>query len=230
MADIYGEGNNSKKQWDKLKDAPLKDKLKYIAQYYGIAIIAIIAGIIFIVSMTRTIIYNSVPVIISVEAYSSVVSDEAGDRLMEKIAPKLDADPSKYHIEVTSSLIETSDIQQAYAQSQKVFARMAARDLDVVIGRESFLISYMSKEDPENRAFYNLHDILSDELYERLLSEDKIVFLEGAEVEYPYGIDLTNTDLAETIGLFGEGNVMTFVISSDRLDAQKAAAELIYED
>ena len=230
MADIYGEGNNSKKQWDKLKDAPLKDKLKYIAQYYGIAIIAIIAGIIFIVSMTRTIIYNSVPVIISVEAYSSVVSDEAGDRLMEKIAPKLDADPSKYHIEVTSSLIETSDIQQAYAQSQKVFARMAARDLDVVIGRESFLISYMSKEDPDNRAFYNLHDILSDELYERLLSEDKIVFLEGAEVEYPYGIDLTNTDLAETIGLFGEGNVMTFVISSERLDAQKAAAELIYED
>ena len=230
MADIYGEGNNSKKQWDKLKDAPLKDKLKYIAQYYGIAIIAIIVGIIFIVSMTRTIIYNSVPVIISVEAYSSVVSDEAGDRLMEKIAPKLDADPSKYHIEVTSSLIETSDIQQAYAQSQKVFARMAARDLDVVIGRESFLISYMSKEDPDNRAFYNLHDILSDELYERLLSEDKIVFLEGAEVEYPYGIDLTNTDLAETIGLFGEGNVMTFVISSERLDAQKAAAELIYED
>ena len=67
MADIYGEGSNSKKQWKKLKGAPLKDKVKYIATYYGIPIVAIVAGIVFIVSMTKTIIYNSIPMIITIK-------------------------------------------------------------------------------------------------------------------------------------------------------------------
>lgn len=229
MADIYGEGSNSKKQWDKLKGAPLKDKVKYIAQYYGIAIIAVIAGIIFIVSMVRTIIYNSVPVIISVECYSGVVAEDAGDRLMEKIAPLLEADPSKYHIEVSASLIEGGDMQQAYTLSQKIFARIAAADLDCCIGAESLLYSYMDKEDPEENAFRNLKDLLPEDLYARLLSENRIVFLSPETEDWPYGIDISNTDLAETIGLSGEGHVLSFVVSTTRPEAQEALTKLIYE-
>ena len=229
MADVYGEGSNSKKQWAKLKGAPLKEKVKYIAQYYGIAIVAIIAGIVFIVSMTKTIIYNSIPMIITMEVYSGIVSEDAEDNLMQKIAPLLGADPKKYHIEVTESGVESTDIQQAYTMSQKIFARMAARDLDCMVGKEQLLISYMSADDPDNRALTDLRELVSDDLYQRLLSEDKIVFLDAAEGKIPYGIVLADTDLADTIGLVGEGSVLAFVVTSERVDAQKALTQLIYE-
>ena len=229
ITEVLQYGSNSKKQWAKLKGAPLKEKVKYIAQYYGIAIVAIIAGIVFIVSMTKTIIYNSIPMIITVEVYSGIISDDAEDSLMQKIAPLLNADPKKYHIEVTESGAESTDIQQAYTLSQKIFARMAARDLDCMIGKEQLLLSYMSADDPDNRALTDLREIVSDDLYQRLLSEDKIVFLDASEGKIPYGIVLADTDLADTIGLVGDGSVLAFVVTSERVDAQKALAQLIYE-
>ena len=108
MADIYGEGSNSKKQWQKLKGAPLSEKIKYIATYYGIPIIAGIAIIVFAVSMTRSIIYNSIPKIIALECYSGYGADNAEDNLMQAMSEKLGVDPSKYHIEVAFSGASTS--------------------------------------------------------------------------------------------------------------------------
>ncbi len=229
MADIYGEGSNSKKQWDKLKGAPMKDKVKYIAQYYGIAILAVVVGIVFIVSLVRSIIYNSIPNIISVEAYSSVLSEDVEDVMLEKLSTALQVDPSDYHIAFTSSLVSEGDIQQAYMQSQKIFARVAAGDIDAIIGKESLLISFMSVDDPESCAFSDVRTYLSDEMYERLLQEDKIVFLKGAKEELPYAVDLTGTDLAETIGLFGEGNLLAYVVTSKNADALRALSDMIYE-
>jgi hypothetical protein len=87
----------------------------------------------------------------------------------------------------------------------------------------------MSADDPDNRALTDLRELVSDDLYQRLLSEDKIVFLDAAEGKIPYGIVLADTDLADTIGLVGEGSVLAFVVTSERVDAQKALTQLIYE-
>lgn len=230
MADIYGEGSNSKKQWDKLKGAPLKDKVKYIAQYYGIAIIAIVAFIVFAVSMTRTIIYNSIPKIISLEAYSGFGADDAEDNLMKVLSEKLGVDPKKYHIEVAFSGASTTDVQQAYTLAQKIIARIAAADLDVCIGREELLMSYMNGESAEDGAFYNLQTLLPADLYSRLEADDRIVYYDASYGKVPYAIKVDGSHLEELIGTFNEGDIMTFVVSSKVPESQKAVAELIYDN
>lgn len=230
MADIYGEGSNSRRQWQKLKGAPLKDKVRYIVQYYGIPIVAVVAIVIFAVSMTRTIIRNSVPMIISIESYNGAIADDAGEALMAKIAPLLEADPAKYQIEVNGTPVDAANVQEAITVSQKVVARIAARDLDCIIANKIFLSSYMGADDPDNRAFFDLREVLSDEMYQRLVSEDRVVMLSTSDgEEVPYAILLDGTDLAETIGLLGKENYLSFVVTTKRPEAQKALGTLIWE-
>ena len=229
MTDIYGEGSNKKRQWNKLKDAPLKEKVRYIVMYYGIAIIAAIGLIIFIIYAVKSIRYNKMPCIISVETYSSTIADEAADVVMEKISAVLNADPSDYRIEITSSLADENDFQQVYSLNQKIFSQIATGHLDCVITTEDMLLSHMSMEAPESRAFYDLRGFIPDDLYNRLVEEGKIIFLNAPDSECPYGINLTGTDLYDTLGLVGDGNILTFIVTSKNTVGQKAFAELIYE-
>ena len=229
MADVYGEGSNSKRQWDKLKGAPLKDKIRYIVMYYGIAIAAIIGAIIFVVYFVKSVRDNSIPLVVSVETYSSMLDENAEDAVMEKICPILGVNPDDYRIQVTSSLVDESDFQQVYALNQKIFARIATGDLDCMITNEPMLLSHMSMDQPESRAFYDLRGFIPDDLYNRLLEEGKIVFLNAPDSECPYGINLTGTDLYDTLGLMGDENILTFIVTSENVDGQKAFAQLIYE-
>ncbi|MBR6321905.1 MAG: hypothetical protein IKR59_03465 [Lachnospiraceae bacterium] len=230
MADIYGEGSNSKKQWQKLKGAPLSEKIKYIATYYGIPIIAGIAIIVFAVSMTRSIIYNSIPKIIALECYSGYGADNAEDNLMQAMSEKLGVDPSKYHIEVAFSGASTTDVQQAYTLSQKIIARIAAGDLDACIGRPELLGAYMNPESIADGAFYDLRKLLSADLVSRLEADGRLVYYEIDGENIPYAIDVDGSHLEELIGVFNSGDILAFVVSSKNVDGQKALAELICAD
>ena len=70
MAKVYGDEITGRDQWNKLKGAPLKDKLAYIWEYYHIHIIVVVSVVAFAVSMISSIIYNSIPNGVQGEFYS----------------------------------------------------------------------------------------------------------------------------------------------------------------
>ena len=228
MGKFYGDEPGAKDQWAKLKGAPFKDKVQYIAQYYGLAIGVTLFLIILAISLTKTIIYNSVPNVIAGEFYTEPINEEVYEDLKLKLCNALGYDPKKYHIDLSTNLADANNTEQVYYQYQKLMARIAAKDLDFIQGIDTTFAPYISAENPDDCAFYDLRNILSAETLARLEAEGRLVAIETDYAgSLPYAIDITGSELYNTLRCLTDRCLIGFPITAPHLEALEPLCELI---
>ena len=229
MAKVYGDEITGRDQWNKLKGAPLKDKLAYIWEYYHIHIIVVVSVVAFAVSMISSIIYNSIPNVVQGEFYSEELLRDDLDELKEILCEKLGYDPKKYHIEI-SSAVAMSDAQQIYTLQQKLIARIAAQDLDFLAAPEAYYSLFMNEDDPDGSAFADLRDFVSEENMARLEAEGRIIYFENNYGEaFPYLIDITDSELYRYFGLFSTDCKLGVTVNAPHKDGLNALLELVHK-
>ncbi|GEM_PF-2681039 len=237
MANIYGDEkkNGARAQWEKMKDAPMKDKIQYIIQYYGIAIVLTIIGLWMVTSLVKNIIYNSVPNIIAGEFYSYSISETDGyEELRLKICEKMGVEESGYHIDIGGIAYASDNAEQAMTQLQKIMARMSAGDLDFLVGTSDFMTGYMyngeDQDDPEY-PFEDLSTILPAELFEKLDSEGRILYYKAASGDIPFAVSLSNSYISRLLDIpDGIENYASFVVTGKNREAFAAMLEVMLEN
>lgn len=220
MAKIYGDEKGVKEQWAKLKGAPLKDKVQYIATYYGLAIVITAALILIAVSIIKSVIYNSVPNVISGEFRTETLDNAQPDVFKEDLCKEMGLDPDEYHIDISSALTDMNNLEQVYMMSQKLLARIAAGDLDFLQGNMETFEQYISAENEDDCAFEDLRKILSEETLNRLEQEGRLVCIDTTFAgRMPYLIDITGTDLYNRLGCLTDPCLIGILITAPHPEA-----------
>ena len=228
MAKIYGDEITERDQWNKLKGASLKDKLSYIWEYYHIHIIVIVSVIVFAYSMISSIIYNSVPNVVSGECYTGELMKDDLEDLKVTLGEKLGYEPKKYHIDI-SSTAASADASQVYTLQQKLIARIAAQDLDFLAAPEAYYSLFMSEDDPDGNAFTDLRTVLPEETFARLEEEGRIRYFENSYSEaFPYLIDVTNSELYSYLELLSTDCYLAVTVNAPHLDGLNALLDLVH--
>ncbi len=229
MAKVYGDEITGRDQWNKLKGAPLKDKLSYIWEYYHIHIIVVVSVIVFAYSMISSIIYNSVPNVVSGEFYSGELMKDDLEELKVTLCEKLGYNPKKYHIDISSTAAAAGDASQIYTLQQKLIARIAAQDLDFLAAPEAYYALFMSEDDPENNAFADLRTVIPEDTLARLEAEGRVRYFENNYSEaFPYLIDLTNSELYSYLELFSTDCCLAVTVNAPHPDGLNALLDLVH--
>ncbi|MBQ6551620.1 MAG: hypothetical protein IJL78_09455 [Lachnospiraceae bacterium] len=228
MAKVYGDEITGKDQWNKLKGAPLKDKISYIWEYYHIHIIIAVALIVFAVSMIRSIIYNSIPNVVDGEfLMAEMLEDDTQEELKEILCEKLGYEAKKYHIDLSSTAL-SSNAQEVYTLVQKVIARIAAQDLDFIAAPEAYFSMFMSPEDEDSSAFADLRTVLSEETVARLEAAGRLRYFENDYTDpYPYLIDITDCEFYRYLGFFSTECYMGITVNAPHPEALEAILTMV---
>lgn len=233
MGKVYGDEITVKDQWNKLKGHPLKEKLEFIAQYYGIAIIAAIAVIIGVVSIVKSVVYNSVPNIIIGDFYSLQINQEKEDDVKNYLCEALNYDPKDYHISLGNSFVSTADSEAYYYQSMKLMAQISAKDLDFIVADQATVDQYMQVDSEGYGCFGDLREILSEEQLAKYEAEGRLLYYDPKDPAikidpYPYLVRVSDTalfDMVEAAGL--RDSYIAVTINTERIDAVRALFDLI---
>lgn len=233
MGKVYGDEITAKDQWNKLKGHPFKEKAEFIAQYYGILIVAVILFIIAAISITKSVIYNSVPNIISGDFYSLQINQGKEDDVKNAICEYLGYDPEEYHISLGNSFVASSDSEAYYYQSMKLIAQINAKDLDFIIADQATVDQYMQVGSDGYGCFADLRDFIPADMLAEFESEGRVLYYEpkgeGISIEpYPYLVKATHTklfDMVEAAGL--EDSYIAIAINTERKEAVRGLFELL---
>ncbi len=232
MAKIYGDEKGAKGEWDKMKGEPLTVKLEWIIQYYGILILAVIFGIIAAISLIKGCIYNSIPNVITGEFQTAYMDAEspAKEEMKVYLCEQLGLNPDKYHIDLASSVVDPSDYELMITQAQRLSARIMAKELDFLAADEMTFLAYMDPNDLEASAFADLRTVMPEEIFSRLESEGRILYLEkgGQKYDYPYLIDIRNSEFFDRLGLVSVGECyMGITVNGEHHDNMIEVLKLI---
>ena len=224
MAKIYGDEKGDKAQWAKLKGAPLKDKVEFFFTYYWVHTLAVVIGLIFVISITTSIIRNSKPVVISAEFQGTVMREDAGEDLHAVLADRLGLNMKKTRIDITSSVFDTANYEQRSAQTQKIFARLATGDMDILGAAEPTFQMYMDPTDIGGCAFADLREILDEKTVSVLESEGRLVYFEMDDgTRFPYLIKTDDSYFYEFFGFILEDYYIGCCVTSQHQDAIREA-------
>lgn len=199
---IYDE---IKEQQDKLKDAPIGEKIAYYIYYYKFHALAAICILAFIIYMLISILCRKENV------FNLVVlnSNNPGASSSELIADFYDyagIDSKKKEITVDSTLIisESENAfanEDAYYSVMKLSSMFAASQVDMMLVEEDMLLSY-GRED----TLYDLRALLSPALYNELSEKNLIQDITSSEGEQiPAGILVPESSVLYKTGYFDAG-------------------------
>ncbi len=136
-------------QWNKMKDRTLKEKLSYFLTYYGITLLIVIASLFILISITRTILshkdYAFNAMLVNV---SSIDSEAIGSDFASYAG--IDTEKFTCFIDTNSTLSLTGLGQSDVSTSTKLAASVQAGDVDVIA------------MDSENYETYALNGIFLD--------------------------------------------------------------------
>ncbi|MBQ9910624.1 MAG: hypothetical protein IJM50_03920 [Lachnospiraceae bacterium] len=199
MAKIYEDQKGPKDEWAKLKNEPLKVKLEWLIQYYGLAALFTLIGVFTLVSIIVTVILNSRPCVIAGEFYCTGSDISYNERMKEDLCSVLGMDPKKTRIDISNTAGDYSG-GDSVIQIQRLSARLTARDIDFVVGSQKVFHDFTNPSDIENSAFMNLKKFLPDALYKKLDEEGRIktIFTDFGQI--PYYIDIIGTRFGELYG------------------------------
>jgi len=176
MANIYGEKSNIKVQWEKVKDGTPQQKFDWFVTYFGLYAVIGVALVALIIFLVVSSIKSNKPRVISglfLDLYSAEDTNEA---LRLKMCEAMDLDTSKYAIDITSLYSDTENISNLYSQQQSVFARVAAKELDVIALTEANVSTYFDETSVDTSVFDPLSNYLSADLLKKLEAEGRIVY------------------------------------------------------
>lgn len=164
----------TKNQHQKMKDKPFKEKFEYYFGYYKFHALAIVVGIVALISIVKAIASSkdycfSSLIINSVNINAETLSDDFAQYAM------LDTDNYNCYIDANlSDSLSTTGANDG-STSTKFTAMMATKDLDVTVYDSiHFYIKGL------NNAFIDLKTVLSDEEIKKY--EDYFYYIDGKEI------------------------------------------------
>ena len=215
-------------QFRSLNGQPFSKKVEHFFTYYWRLTLGIIIGIIAIVAIISSIIYNSVPKIIQGVTFPHTIADSAPETLKQALADEMGVDASKYHIDMSAMVVDNASTEQIYAASQAILARIMGNDLDFLCADLVTFTGMVSKDSEDNNVLYNLKELLDAETYAALDKAGRIVTVETTYAgTYPCLVDVQNTRLSELLELSGTENYIGIIINTKRPDAARALIKLI---
>lgn len=220
MARIYDDEPGVKVQWAKLKGQPLKVKLEYFFQYYGIMTAAIIGIILLVVFTVVSMVKNSVPKVVQGESYALFLDTTPAEGFKEELCEKLGIDPEKHAIEISYSMGSDSGGDYYQAVQMKLAARVAAGDLDFLIGTEKLIQDYAATDGVSDSFFLDLRNVMSSETFEALSAEGRIHYAKvqtGEEI--PCYIDITGSRFYERFSMTAKAACVAFVVTAPHPEA-----------
>lgn len=210
----------------KLKDAPLREKLAYFKEYYLKMTLAVIAIVVFVVSIGYTMI--TAP---DETAFSAFFFNDTGyssdSTLQDTFAEYLGVDTRKYevYIDATPTYSEAATYED-YTSIQRCMANIAGEDLDVLLCDQATYEHFATSE-----IFLDITTILPEDLMEQF--QDKLVYstLEETGEEIPSAIIVTDAPkLLQYHYYDGKDAYFSVVSNSQNIDNVITFLRFIYEE
>jgi len=199
---VYDNQHTTKDEWEKVKNQPLKVRLQWLWDYYGIIAIVVLAALLICINLVYTIIDGSIPNVIQIEIYSEEVDQDRNDGFKESMCEVMGLDPEEYHIDVSSCTITTTQYDTYNSQSLRLAARVAANDLDILIGTAKTFNEYFVTDENAESYLTSLDTVLPENLMEKLKEQDLIYYLEDNKGnQIPVAIDIQGSKFYEYYGL-----------------------------
>ncbi|MDR1639760.1 MAG: hypothetical protein LBT59_08715 [Clostridiales bacterium] len=203
---------------EKLKGMSFKGKLEYIWEYYKIPIIATLAGIFIIWSLVDTIwIHPPKKAFVQTAFLEGYQTDEALDAYARAMEAAVMTPEELEDLEAMAIMFmsESGDPQVDMANAQKLFAMVAANEIDLMLFPEELLPTYA-----EQQMVQDITPFLPPGIDEEYFGVQSAL-IEGVQVKCV----LDASKVKELSGFQIEGYVMGVVTSTIREDNIKRALE-----
>lgn len=225
------ELENAKRQWAKLKGKPLSEKIRYIFTYYklfvglGVLIlVAIAAGIIAVLNPQPK------PVLSGI-LFNTLYEKSDENAFSDALCEKLERDPARYYIELTSVVIDPDQIEEVVEKVEGIYARIAAGDLDFIAGKTADIRHYANAEELDASEFLMLSEVLPEDLIQKLDEAGRIVCVETAYAgEVPFLVRLSGSAFMTELGFDTEDYVFGICCNLQRKEEIIAFCELLLEE
>ncbi len=163
-------------QWQALKGMGFKAHWEYFWDYYKIHVIVAVLAIVFVVTLVKDIRSNKPYALnaIFINSNSMSAADDIATGFAE--ARGINTEEELVYIDPAVALTSTGLTQNDIAQVEKIYAMIAAKELDVCVTAPDIFRSYS-----ENEMFLDLREAMSDE--EIAKYGDRIMYVDNAEVQ-----------------------------------------------
>lgn len=174
-------------QLKRLKGQPLKKKISYILTYFWIPITAVLAAVIFLVSLIMHW-ANLKPSALGVCCINSVADQAEVDRYLQGFAQAQGIDTEEYQM-VSQMMFLGQGTEDDYQSAQVFSAMLIAGELDIVAADRDIIVRYAYQE-----AFVDVGELLTPEqmdvltpyfLYIDLSHLDKVKDFSEEAYQYP---------------------------------------------
>lgn len=225
------ELENAKRQWAKLKGKPLSEKIRYILTYYKLFVglgvlllVAIAAGIIAVLNPQPK------PVLSGI-LFNTFYEKSDENAFSDALCEKLERDPARYYIELTSVVIDPDQIEEVVEKVEGIYARIAAGDLDFIAGKTADIRHYANAEELDASEFLMLSEVLPEDLIQKLDEAGRIVRVETAYAgEVPFLVRLSGSAFMTELGFDTEDYVFGICCNLQRKEEIIAFCELLMEE
>ncbi len=163
-------------QWQALKGMGFKAHWDYFWDYYKIHVIVAVLAIVFVVTLVRDISDNKPYALnaIFINSNSMSPADNIAAGFIE--AQGINTEEEQVYIDPAVTLTPTGLSQNDIATVEKIYAMIAAKELDVCVAAPDIFRSYC-----ENEMFLDLREALSAEEINEY--GDRIMYVDNAEVQ-----------------------------------------------
>lgn len=199
---IYNHRDNEN-EGDKWKKMSRREKLTYFNDYYRNKIIVILIVVGLIVSFLYTVFSPRPDVVVSVAVVNDFWGEAKLTEMEEELTKYLELKDGEEEIIIDDSyFLEESGMGNEVANTQRLVAKIAAGDINVIIADKAKFDEFAA-----SGSFAKVSEIIKDAgLYEERISSDG------------YGISLKGSKLLESLGSAREEMVLGVLSNADNKD------------
>ena len=209
----------------KLKNMSFQDKIWYIGEYYKFHI-AVVVGIIFILCIIGTSIYNST---IENSLYCIIINNQSNGEVNYDVLTQEFHDHmgfgKKQEVHAESIYITYSDVvsEFSYASMAKISAMIASKELDILITDEENFERYSTME-----GYADLEQALPEDLLG--LIKDRLCYgvTEDGRTA-AFAVDISGTEFTSKMGISLAPAYCGFISNSQNRDTAIALLRYIFE-
>jgi hypothetical protein len=152
---------DTKAEWDKMKERPFKEKLAYFWEYYKVHTIATVIGVIFVVALIRSFVTSKDYALFIAVVDGKDPSGEITAAWSEEMADVIGFDKDDYEVFFDTSIEfggDSMSAQSDYVAAQKLTALLTSKSMDIMIADMTVFEQYA-----QNGCFVDLRDIYTEE-------------------------------------------------------------------
>ena len=228
--------NEPKRPFSELR---FREKVEFIWDYYKIPIALILFFVIVTASLLKHYLTSNQDVLLYGMTVNTHIDDEKAAEIPDLYMEYAAADAKKYTVNFDQSLFMGVEYgvqaETDYSTVIKLSTTIAGKMLDYLICDQYVFESYEAIA-----GYYDLKDLLPDDLYSRLEEEGRIIIGQADNSDsasrldpYPMAIDITDTDFAKRYGmspLVGDTLYFTIIANSQRTEEAVNMIRMIFGD